>query len=269
MSLLPPLVTELVSFGCDSYPAVARQWPEHLHSFHQFDAILSGEVFLGAEGRAPFRLRRGDALLTPPMVRHAHRTRKGFCVGLFKFHLAPRFWPLLGSKSFQVKLSPAALQSIEYAQRVWSEKSPLRNHMATSALTICLVEAARAAPDATKSHESTATPDAFRAQLWRLLERVENNPYRAWTVAGLAADCHLTPDHFAKRFREALAQAPLEYLLRARMRAAAHELATDPDLPIKEVAAASGYATVHAFTRAFRRVVGASPARFRRTPSEL
>lgn len=268
MAIQTPIVSELVSFGCDAYPPVAQRWPEHLHAFHQFDAVLSGEVFLEVEGRAPFRLRRGDAVLTPPMVRHAHRTRAGFRVGMFKFHAAPRYWTMLGARAFRIKLPSAVLRAIEDAGAVWKRKALLYEHQAAAALTLGLVEAARSVRMAHESVEPSA-PDAFRAQLWRMLERVESNPYRAWTVAGLAADCHLTPDHFAKRFREALAQAPLEYLLRARMRAAAHELASNPDLPIKEVASASGYATVHAFTRAFRRVVGASPARFRRTPSEL
>ena len=266
MPFEPPIVSELVSFGDSTYPRRPQDWPAHTHGFHQFDATLSGEVFLNTEGRKTFRSRRGDGVLIPPMVRHKHRTLKGFRVGMFKFHVAPRYWALLGEKPFAIKLSADAVRGVERAGEAWNSGAPLRASQATAALTWCLVEAVRGAR---RTAPCATVNDAFRAQLWQLLERVEREPYGPWTVAGLAAACRLTPDHFAKCFRQALSQPPLEYLLHVRMRTAAYVLSADPDLAIKEAAERAGYATVHAFTRAFRRVIGVSPGQYRKTPGEM
>lgn len=268
MALLPPVVSEIVHFGVTDYPRKPQRWPEHLHAFHQFDAVLAGEVFLDTEDK-PFRMRRGDAILLPPMVRHAHRTRGGFRVGMFKFRVAPPFWPQLGTQALPCRIDENAMREIESAGRACREKSAWHAQQSGAALTLCLVKLARMNRADAAATSTTEPADAFHAQVWNLLERVEANPYRAWSVAALARECHLTPDHFAKRFREALGQTPLDYLLHARMRSAAQELTADPGLAIKEVAAAAGYATVHAFTRAFTRVMGASPARFRHMPTDL
>jgi two-component system response regulator YesN len=89
-------------------------------------------------------------------------------------------------------------------------------------------------------------------------------PYDSWPVSGLARSCHLSPDHFSRSFHRLLGTAPQRYLMEARMRAAAADLLND--VPIKQISENAGYATVHAFSRAFKGVFGISPAAYRRTP---
>lgn len=269
MALHEPTVTELISFSSSSYPARPQGWERHVHGFYQFDATLGGEVFLDTGGRHAFRSRRGDGVLIPPMVRHGHRTRTGFRVGMFKFRIAPRYWRIFGNRPFAVALSPLARAGVERAGKAWHAHAYLCAPQAVSALTLCLIEAARSMRVRAPREAPAAAPDAFRERLWELLERMERNPYAKWPVSGLAAACHLSPDHFTRCFWQTLRQSPLDYSLHVRMRAAAQELAVDPQLPIKEVAAASGYASVHSFTRAFRRALGVPPGRYRHTPSEL
>jgi transcriptional regulator GlxA family with amidase domain len=168
-------------------------------------------------------------------------------------------------------LGESTLTKVREAGQAVAAKATWHEHQAVAALTDCLVEAIRAAQAAQASqpavrHEPPANPtlDPFQSELGRVLEAIEKAPYDGWTVATLAERCHLTADHFTKRFRTALAMGPQDYLLRTRMRAAAQLLAADENCSIKEVADAAGYATVHSFSRAFRQVTGTSPGRFRR-----
>jgi AraC-like DNA-binding protein len=83
-----------------------------------------------------------------------------------------------------------------------------------------------------------------------------------WTVASLATAVSMSRSAFSLRFKERVGLPPLEYLLRWRIRAAAHALQSG-DRTVASVAAESGYASESAFSNAFKRVTGASPAQYR------
>ena len=267
MPASPPIVTELLSFGVGVYPPEPNRWEPHLHGFHQLDVLFDGEMIVDVEGEEDFEGRRiGQAQLMPPLVRHGYSTSCGFTVAMFKFHVAPRYWPLFGSRARRLDLSKHLVLAIERAGQHWDAGAPLARQEAIAVTTLCLIEFIGENPEGQESYE---TLDAFRLKLWPMLEMVESDPYEDWSVAELAKECHLTSDHFSKCFRDVLAQTPQQYLLRSRMRAAAHELLSDTSVPIKELAQKAGYATVHAFTRAFSRVFGISPASYRKAPIQM
>ncbi len=94
------------------------------------------------------------------------------------------------------------------------------------------------------------------------LARVHEHPARDWTVESLAAEAGTSRAVFARRFATLVGEAPLAYVTRWRMTLAARMLA-DTTLPIATVAARVGYTSEHAFNRAFSRVRGVAPGRFR------
>lgn len=81
-------------------------------------------------------------------------------------------------------------------------------------------------------------------------------------LAAVAAELGLSPSGFRARFTRALGQPPRDWLLRQRM-VRAQELLSDPGATIARVAKALGYADAPAFSKAFRAVVGTSPAAWR------
>jgi AraC-like DNA-binding protein len=257
-----PIVSEITGYSGKVYPRQKQRWPEHMHSLCQFDLTFSGEVFVAIEGTKKIRMRRCDGLFIPPLVKHSHSTQTGFGIVMFYFHAAPRYWRLLGENAFSVRIPEFVMRCVEHAADAKKQGSPLAEQLGAAALTLCLVEAIGTRKVPNNMPERTG----FRARLWHLLERVERDPYGNWTVAGLARECHVSPDYFGRFFKQAVNCSPQDYLSRVRLRAAAQELAADADKSIKETAAESGYANVHAFTRAFRREIGISPAAYRRMP---
>jgi AraC-like DNA-binding protein len=82
-------------------------------------------------------------------------------------------------------------------------------------------------------------------------------------LADLAARVQLSPYHFLRTFSAVLGVTPHQYVVRARLRNAARDLALD-DRPITDVALSAGFADVSNFVRTFGRAAGMSPRQFRR-----
>ncbi len=78
----------------------------------------------------------------------------------------------------------------------------------------------------------------------------------------LAEHARLSPYHFLRTFERATGVTPHQYVLRARLRAAALRLADTPD-KVVDVALDCGFADVSNFNRAFRAEFGMPPRSYR------
>jgi AraC-like DNA-binding protein len=96
----------------------------------------------------------------------------------------------------------------------------------------------------------------------RALALLHRNAERAWTLEGLAREAGLSRSALAERFTHFVGSPPMQYLGRWRMQTAAR-LLRDGDAKIAAVAAQVGYESEAAFSRAFSRMVGVSPAAWR------
>ena len=81
--------------------------------------------------------------------------------------------------------------------------------------------------------------------------------------AELAAECGLSPGHFAKAFRQSFGLPPHRWLMRERVRRAM-ELMEGTTLPIDQIALACGFFDQAHLTRVFRAMIGHTPAAWRR-----
>lgn len=124
---------------------------------------------------------------------------------------------------------------------------------------------------AVRAHFMTLPTDGpsgwFRAladpELASAIGAIHAQPADPWTVQTLAEVASMSRSAFAARFTAAIGESPLQYLTHARMRKA-RELLRDNRVGIKSIASAVGYANESAFSSAFKREVGVSPAAFRR-----
>jgi AraC family transcriptional regulator len=87
------------------------------------------------------------------------------------------------------------------------------------------------------------------------------------TIADVAAECKLTPSHFARSFRRSTGVAPHEFLSQLRIDEA-KRLMLSTKLPLADIALICGFGDQSYFTRVFSRNVGASPGAWRRARSE-
>jgi AraC-like DNA-binding protein len=94
------------------------------------------------------------------------------------------------------------------------------------------------------------------------LALIHRTPAQPWTVAELAASAQMSRSAFALRFKNTVGLSPLEYVTYWRIQMAARALRST-DHTVSAVAGQFGYGSESAFIRAFKRVKGSSPARYR------
>ena len=90
------------------------------------------------------------------------------------------------------------------------------------------------------------------------LRLLHDDPARAWTVAALAAEVHVSRAGLARRFTDVVGVSPMAYLAAWRLALAADMLCL-PGETIGSVARKVGYGSAFALSTAFKRVYGISP----------
>ena len=94
------------------------------------------------------------------------------------------------------------------------------------------------------------------------IEAMHAQPAHRWTLLQLAAVAGQSRSAFALHFKSKVGVAPLDYLLRWRMRLAVRRL-KDSSAPVASIAQALGYDSDSAFSHAFKRVMACSPRQYR------
>jgi transcriptional regulator GlxA family with amidase domain len=89
-------------------------------------------------------------------------------------------------------------------------------------------------------------------------------PARAWTLEDLARETATSRATLARRFPAVVGETPGGYLTRWRMDLAARQLRTTTH-PVGAIARSVGYTSEYAFNRAFARICGMPPGRYRST----
>jgi AraC-like DNA-binding protein len=96
----------------------------------------------------------------------------------------------------------------------------------------------------------------------RALQSIHRSPARRWTVDELAREAGTSRSVLCERFSAVVGQPPIEYLAGWRMQLAAERLRNTNDC-LAAVAADIGYESEAAFNRAFKRIAGLAPGRWR------
>jgi len=101
-------------------------------------------------------------------------------------------------------------------------------------------------------------------QLVRTREIIEERLAERITLADIAAEFGLGADHFGRLFKRASGATLYQYVIRCRVNRA-RQLLAETDTPIIEIAHDCGFADQVHLTRAFRRLVGTTPAAYRKS----
>jgi AraC family transcriptional regulator, activator of mtrCDE len=101
------------------------------------------------------------------------------------------------------------------------------------------------------------------AQICKAVLAINANPGEHWTLDNLAETAHLSRSAFAERFLLACGMPPIEFLTIWRMYFARRWLEQDK-ATVMDVAERCGYESAAAFSKAFKRVMGAGPGQFRK-----
>jgi AraC-like DNA-binding protein len=224
----------------------------------------------GAEPAEPVPI---TSVVTPPpwdelpVIRHGAGGARTDIVCGFLYSEDPLFDPSLRAlpPALVVRPPPGPARSwfdasITYALDASAHRTP--SSPSTKLPELLLVEILRAyltgAP-ATQQGWLAALHDPVLA---RAMAAIHRAPDRRWTLADLAAEAAVSRSLLDAHFREMLGSSPIRYLTEWRMRAA-QELLSRSDHTVASIARRVGYESEEAFSRAFKRIRGNSPAQWR------
>jgi len=103
-----------------------------------------------------------------------------------------------------------------------------------------------------------------RAARQRLVDLIEKKLGEPLSVARLADEVGLSPQHFTRVFGRTFEQSPHNYVIARRIEAALRALSDDKDRPLSDIAMALGFSNPAHFSRCFKARVGVTPSEWRR-----
>lgn len=117
-------------------------------------------------------------------------------------------------------------------------------------------------------HEKQGPQSGFVAaaadrNVGRSLTAFHRNPEVRWTLETLAKEGGMSRTLFVEKFGAMVGMPPMQYVTEWRMQQA-RRLLQDTVLPIEEIAERAAYGSVAAFSRTFKKTIGASPGAVRR-----
>jgi AraC-like DNA-binding protein len=267
----------------------------------EYHVIVGGSCWGHAVGEPPIRLREGDLIVFPQGDAHVLSSAPGmrgpdnFASFVRKAAPLPLAYALGGGGADQAHILCCFLGCDERPYNPLLGALPRTLHLAaadapagTARLHSLMAMAMAEARDRTAGSQNvlarlselmfveavrrylSTLPDADTGWLaglrdpvvGRALAAIHGDARDAWTVERLAREAGSSRSVLAERFAELTGQPPMQYLALWRMQLASRRL-VDGD-PIAAVADAVGYESEAAFSRAFKKLVGQSPAAWRR-----
>lgn len=127
-------------------------------------------------------------------------------------------------------------------------------------MTTCIVVGVRLA--LRRSDQIVIEPTVTHPLIGRAVAAVRGDPAGAHTLESMAEASGMSRSTFVRHFNRLFRISPMQFLLRLRLNEAA-ALLRSGELPIKAVAARTGFASRSHFSRAFTRMFGRDPSSFR------
>jgi len=102
----------------------------------------------------------------------------------------------------------------------------------------------------------------LKEQLLPVIRYMESSYQQPLVVRELAEQAHMELNHFIRTFKKFTGKPPLQYLQELRLHAACSYLRTT-DMPVQEIARASGFPNLHYFSKLFKKRYDRSPSAYR------
>jgi AraC-like DNA-binding protein len=265
-----------------------------------FHIVLRGQCWISVKGGQPLRLTYGDTVVFPRadahdindrpgisvrpitelLVRHPMTSDRRFCYGgrgaltillcgAFQLDdpklnlLGVLLPPFLHVKSKGSSTSSQLRTLTKCIETELKVTRPGGQAIVTRMAETFLLQAIRDYVLSTVDGDRGLPAIVRDSSIGRVLGLIHQQPEHPWTVSELAEKAHLSRSAFAARFKMRVGDTSQSYLQRYRFNKAIQLLRTT-DTKIHEIALRVGYESEPSFSKAFKRVMGASPGSFRR-----
>lgn len=263
-----PLLVEL-----REYQVTTDRWHRH-RGFYELVLVLAGQAVNDME-KESFTLRAGDIMLLSPDSVHRYRAIRNFqhynvlfapeALELLPGDPAalPHFTAFFDARTacspllhIDAKEMPQLVGILENIRKEFLDHQAGWEEAGFADFCRFLIRMLRHAASGSRAVSGTLL------KIDRVLRLMENDPGHAFSLAELAAATHMSASSLRHHFREETGIAPIDYLIRLRLRRAALMM-LNSDMPITEIAIQCGFSDGNYFARRFRCAFGTTPRNFR------
>lgn len=237
----------------------------HWHDYYELAYVSAGAASHLING-VKHRVSRGSVFLLTPADFHEIRADSDEPLSCYNVVIDAQLLEsrltdifMSGSQHIPWMMSDQSALEPDF-ERLWHESREDRPGgavMMRAVLDCIVVELGRLSPADPNSGQASGHEgephDMKRAVLY--VDRHFRSPL---TLAGVAAQAHLSPNYFSERFREFTGTSFQKYLLQRRLRFARSLLAST-SLGVTEICHAAGFNSLSHFGRAYRNWYGESP----------
>jgi AraC-like DNA-binding protein len=240
----------------------------HWHDFYELAYVTDGQAQHRVNGMA-HELSEGSAFLMTPADFHEIHTLGNEPISYYNVVIDPLLLESRTDDLFTARLQPPVWVVRDLAglagdfDRLWREfqwDRPGAVRMRHALLECILVELGRAC--ASQPHDRPTHFSGDEAGIKRAVLHVDHHFREPLTLAGVAAQAHLSPNYFSERFKD-FTGTPFQAYLQQRRLAFARSLLASTRLGVTEVCHAAGFNSPSHFGRAYRSRYGESPSSFR------
>lgn len=274
----------------DLSPRIMPQ-TEHLISYH---ILTQGRCYGGVLGEEQVELLAGDVIVFPHGDAHVMSSSRGLRVGVDLYSVAPRqypstvslgegprtsyfvcgflgcdmrpFNPLIAALPRCLHMRGLGNPALDAFTRRLKDEASIGRAGADAVLTrlaeVMFIEVVRQYIEGLGPGQTGWLAGLRDEMVGRVLGLIHRQPGHPWTLEALAHEVASSRSNVAKRFAELVGQPPMQYLARWRMQVAANRLTQSGD-KLAAVAAAVGYDSEAAFSRAFKKATGVAPGVWR------
>ncbi|WP_409346318.1 helix-turn-helix domain-containing protein [Paenibacillus sp. MBLB4367] len=244
--------------------------PVHKHSFFEICYVLDGEGSYMDEGIV-HRLRKGTLFCSRPGAVHQIRTEKGLYLLYVAFEVDEAGTSAAHSELYRALTAKAEIcvddGDVTPTALLWkSLLIPENEERAMPAEALPALAHSLLHSFAGLFGQQTKVSEAKQSRANALLRQaklfVRDNLAEPLSLKTVASYLNLSERHLSRLFAEGIHESFSGFVRSERVRQAAHMLQTTAS-PIKEIAEATGFGSVHYFTRAFTIVKGMPPGQFR------
>lgn len=237
----------------------------HSHRFYQMVVVAEGESKISLNGEL-VAAAAGDLFFIPPGVMHSLQPNEGRMTTYeVKIDLNSEMAEMLSAVPLRVEGGADRVRELlSFAAEEALARHPHYRRMIDLAVESALLLLARAhVPTPTAGIPLVSRVEGNPSGIAAVREFLQENYHERITLSLLASRFSLTREHLCRTFTAAYGVSPIHFLNECR-HAHACRLLTETDKTVTEIAAATGYSSIHYFSRAFSSAAGISPYEYRR-----
>lgn len=245
----------------------------HQHSFFEICYVVKGKGTYFERDQS-YPLQSKTLFLSRPHVQHQIKSKNGMVLLYVGFECieaeSKNEWIKWLDKVKQYSNVVQPVKENCVAASLWlallnqaaKPKSPFFKATLSSLAFSLLLSLLQTFTPYTAKHGEPTFPKSPSPLLKQATLYIQDNLSQSLKLADLANYLHISERHLSRIFATELGMSYSTYVQRERIKRGANLLKSS-DYSIKEIAKATGFSTVHYFTRVFTSIMGISPGRFR------